>query len=429
MPDHVSKRQLRRWPAGFFAALFFVPACTSPTPSPGAKEGQAAAQPMPPALDLWAGVPPIEPEAGDIAAELTPTPGPQPPPSVSERVELPFPPPGPPTKQTQDRPEEGPLKVLRTTPTEKQPGLVDAVTAVFNQPMVPLASIDDLKLERSPMSIEPQPKGKFRWLGTQMIAFEPEGRMPFSTTYTARIAAGETSALGAKMAKEVKWQFTTPSLELESQSPAEWESAELDTLIVLRFNQAIDRDKLARALRLRGGGGEVAVTSVAPSEWATLAEPWRSRAQKGVQERVLVLRPNAALRPDTLYTVEIPAGVYGEGPNPSKPLRVQFRTYPPLSLSGPNCGSSYAWDCTATGGLRISASNPILTDPSYEKKVRITPEVPDLKVTVAGGIHLAGKFRGLGTYTIEVDAGLRDIHGQELKAPYRKTVTLPALDA
>ncbi len=55
--------------------------------------------------------------------------------------------------------------------------------------------------------------------------------------------------------------------------------------------------------------------------------------------------------------------------------------------------------------------------------------MPDLKVTVGGGIHLAGKFRGLGTYTIEVDAGLKDIHGQELKAPYRKTVTLPALDA
>src|SRR5690606_41753811 len=72
-----------------------------------------------------------------------------------------------------------------------------------------------------------------------------------------------------------------------------------------------------------------------------------------------------------------------------------------LSLSGPDCGSSYARDCTATGGLRISASNPILTDPSYEKKVRITPEVPDLKVTVAGGIHLAGKFRGLGTYRSE----------------------------
>ncbi|MFY0530738.1 Ig-like domain-containing protein [Nannocystis pusilla] len=139
---------------------------------------------------------------------------------MSEKVELPFPPPAPPTKQTQDLAEEGPLKVLRTSPTEKAPGLVGSVTAVFNQPMVPLASIDDLKLERSPLTIEPLPPGKFRWLGTQMIAFEPEGRMPYSTTYTAKVVAGETSTMGTKLAKEVKWQFTTPSLEVESITPA-----------------------------------------------------------------------------------------------------------------------------------------------------------------------------------------------------------------
>src|SRR5690606_13034063 len=129
--------------------------------APADSDKSAVAEVKQPVLDLWAGVPAIETEASDIAAELTPTPGPQPPPSVSEKVELPFPPPAPPTKQTQDRPDEGPLKVLRTSPTETQPGLVGSVTAVFNQPMVPLASIDDLKLERSPMSIEPQPPGKF----------------------------------------------------------------------------------------------------------------------------------------------------------------------------------------------------------------------------------------------------------------------------
>jgi hypothetical protein len=84
--------------------------------------------------------------------------------------------------------------------------------------MVPLASIDDLKLERSPLSISPQPPGKFRWLGTQMIAFEPAGRMPFSTTYTAAIEAGETSTTGAKFGKRVQWQFSTPLLAIEQVS-------------------------------------------------------------------------------------------------------------------------------------------------------------------------------------------------------------------
>ena len=56
------------------------------------------------------------------------------------------------------------------------------------------------------MSITPQPPGKFRWLGTQMIAFEAEGRVPFSTTYTATVEAGETSTIGSKLGKRVQWR-------------------------------------------------------------------------------------------------------------------------------------------------------------------------------------------------------------------------------
>jgi hypothetical protein len=213
-------RHVTRPSLGLLTAALW--SCTSTTPDPAAtteaKPGELAA----PVLDLWSGVPAIEAEPGDITTELKPVPGPKPPVSVAERVELPFPPPAPPSKQTQDPATQGPLQILRTAPIEKAPGLVGTVSAVFNQPMVPLASIDDLKLERSPMSITPQPPGKFRWLGTQMIAFEPEGRMPFSTTYTAAVAAGETSTTGAELGKRVQWQFSTPLLAIERVSP-EWD--------------------------------------------------------------------------------------------------------------------------------------------------------------------------------------------------------------
>ena len=109
MRDPVPPREpSRRFPAGFFAALFLLPACTSTTPKPGSEEKRPA-DVVPQQLDLWAGVPAIEPEASDITTELTPVPGPQPPPTVSVKIELPFPPPEPPSKQTQDRPPDGPL--------------------------------------------------------------------------------------------------------------------------------------------------------------------------------------------------------------------------------------------------------------------------------------------------------------------------------
>ena len=380
-------------------------------------------------IDLWAGVPPISPDPDDVTTLLKPVAGPKPPVSVAERVELPFPPPEPPSKQTQDLAPVGPLKVLRTSPTQKTPGDVGTVSAVFNQAMVPLASVDDLKLERSPMSITPQPRGKFRWLGTQMIAFEAEGRLPYSTTYTAEVAAGEKSTSGTEIARPVQWKFTTPALEIETAWPQEWGHAALDSLVVVRFNQDIQTDKLADALALTsGGGGKVGVTVVPAGSWATLDPPYRGLAEGGKPGRTLVLRPAAPLAADTAYTLTIPAGVYGEGQNASKKLTAKFRTYPPLTLTAPYC-RQHSWDCHAINGVVLHPSTPLIDDPQIASKVRVTPEVPELKVTAGGGgLALRGKFRGLGSYTIEVDPGVRDIHGQELARPFRSTVKLAALD-
>ena len=406
------------------AALGF--GCTSTTPTVDvdrADPGKVAA----PQLDVWAGVPPIEPEAADIAAELLPVPGPKPPPSVGEKVELPFPPPAPPSKQTQDLAPDGPLKVLRTSPTEKEPGMVGSVTAVFDRGMVPLASIDDLKLQRSPLAISPQPPGRYRWLGTQMIAFEPDGRLPFSTTYTATIAAGEKATNGSELAKPVTWKFSTPLLAIESAQPSEFDQAELDTYVIVRFNQDVQPAALAAALKLSGGGAKVDVNVVPQAQWSGLAEPFRSQALAGRAERTLVLRPQGALRPDTQYTLTIPAGAYGEGPNASKALATSFRTYPPLRLSAPNCRDQYSYECT-TAGVTIQATTTVVDEPELASRVRVTPAVPDLEVTGGGGITLTGKFRGLGTYTIEVDAGVRDEHGQTLAKPWRGTVTLRPLE-
>lgn len=418
-----------RWiPASLLMAALWSGGCTSTTPSDEVKADAPNATNPAPTLDVWAGVPPITPLPGDLTTELMPVPGPKPPPNISERALLPFPPPAPPSKQTQDPAATGPLQVLRTSPVMKAPGLLDSVTAVFNQPMVPLASIDDLKLERSPMSITPQPPGKFRWLGTQMIAFEAEGRVPFSTTYTAAIAAGERSTMGNQLGKRVQWQFSTPTLALESVSPGEWETAELDTHVVVRFNQDIQRERLGAVVKLKGGAAGVALEVVPPANYGALPEPYRAQALAGRVERTLVLRPTQQLRANTQYVLTVPGGAYGEGPNPSKPLTSKFRTYPPLTLSAPHCADRYAWDCTPANGVTLGASTPVVDDPELAAKVHIIPEVPDLEVSGGGGIYLRGKFRGLGTYTVTVDAGVRDIYGQTLAKPYKTTFTLRPLD-
>ena len=58
--------------------------------APPASESRESAEPSVPALDLWAGVPPIETEPSDAVGVLEPRPGPAKPPSVHETIERPL---------------------------------------------------------------------------------------------------------------------------------------------------------------------------------------------------------------------------------------------------------------------------------------------------------------------------------------------------
>lgn len=401
--------------------LCALAACTTTAPPPSGGAGEAAGGEPAPRVDVWAGVPPI---AAEVEAPPVRAPAAQRPVTIAERISEPFPAPGPAAPPVSAA--GGPLKVLRTAPTDKASGLVGSVSAVFDRPMVPLAALADLEAEGSPLTLSPAAPGRFRWLGTQMIAFEAEGRLPGSTTYTAKIAAGATAATGEVLARDLTWTFKTPTLEVESQRPGSWEDAPLDTLVLLRFNQAIDRARVVAALRLSAGGRAVPFEAVAPESWASLREPWRGYAAEGPSDRQVVLRPAGPLAPNTGYSVELPPGAYGEGPNPSPMIRARFKTFAALKLRGPDCAPPYYWECFPEE-VTIQAENLLAEDPDIARKVRVTPEVPDLEVTLDGSITLSGSFRGLTAYTVEVPAGIRDVFGQTLAAPYRRTFTFPPL--
>jgi uncharacterized protein YfaS (alpha-2-macroglobulin family) len=397
------------------AALLGLPlACTQGQPTPQPKIEPTA----PVALDLWAGLPPLELREGDLARELLPVAGPALPASVSEKIQLPFPPPQPPPLVPPVAAAPGPLKVLRYGPTGAQT-LVDSLSIVFDQPMVPLASVADLRLEAPPFTLDPQPPGKLRWLGTEALTYEAEGRFPYSTTYTVKVPAGARSTLGGALAKELRWTFTTPALELERAEPYHNSvGALLDAPIVLRFNQKIRREQLAAALTFTAGGAAIPLTVVPEAEWPQLPDNTRYLTGQGPKDRLLVLRPRGPLAANTKHTLTIPAGAYGEGPNRGAAIKHVFTTYPPLTLSGPSCSS---WECSPTGGLYIAATTP-LAPADLSAKVRVTPEVPNLKITASHGIYLTGEFEGDATYTITVDPGIADIHGQRLAKPYTARV-------
>lgn len=382
----------------------------------GAAQGEAesaGAPSTPGTLDLWDGVPPLEPEAGDITTELEPRPGPLKPKSVNETIEIPFPPETPPEEGIAVKPPSGPLEVERFGPTGEQ-SLVDAIRVSFNEAMVPLATVEALEAKTVPLEVDPPIDATAQWLGTRTVALQAEGRLPYSTTYRVTVPDTATSIHGHSLKTAKSWTFSTPTLALQSASPG-GNTVGLDATITLSFNQAIERTALAGALSMRGGGKTVAL-EVMPSPLPTDA----TEAAKEREARVLRLKPKDPLTKNTSYVLKIPAGVYGEGPDAGKPIEHRFSTYPPLKLSVAECGDP----CWASNGIQLSATTPLM-DPKLGDKVKVSPEVDNLSVRQSwNGLTISGDFEGNTSYTVEVDEDLTDSFGQTLGKPFKATAKL-----
>lgn len=395
--------------------LLLTAGCTRSVPIPTAEDAMPVDAP-PTALDLWAGVPPLEPLPDDVRAVIEPQPGPAKPTSVSETIEVPFPPEGEPPRVGKVEPTPSELKVERFGP-EGEVTLVDAVRLTFNQPMVPLSDVESLKAKPIPLEIEPRPPGRVRWLGTRTLVFEPEGRMPFSTHYTVRVPAGVASTDGKTLAKAESWTFSTPALALESSSP--WSGAteiELQPTISLVFNQPIEKRALVAAMRLRGGGAEAELVVVPPP----VVMPEHGEEALRMAARSIQLVPRSKLSPNTHYNLEVAAGTFGEGPDRSAPMSVGFSTYPPLRLSKTPCDGP----CWSTSGISLTSTTSI-SDPDIASKVHVDPAPADLSVNAAwNGIHVSGDFEGNASYAVTVDPSLADSHGQTLGSTFKTTVKL-----
>ncbi|MEM9462205.1 MAG: Ig-like domain-containing protein [Myxococcota bacterium] len=419
----VTRRPWNRWTLCLALAAVTSVSCTKKEEEPPPEQTvteQEATPSAPAELDLWAGVPPLEAQADDIATTLEPRPEAMKPPSAHETIEIPLtaPEPGAPLPP----PTTGELSIDRHGPTGSQ-GLVDAVRLSFNQPIVPLADVTTLLAKPIPLTIEPSVPGKIRWLGTRTLAFEPEaGRMPMSTEYTVTVPAGVSSTWGKTLAKDFSWTFSTPALALAWSTPSNsTEGVELEPTITLEFNQPIERTALVAALTLAGRGDRMGVRLAPPpsSSTTTKKAPAVEVPEWKAARRVAVV-PERALRPNTRYTLSLPSGVYGEGPTKSKPISLRFDTYPPLTIKKAKCYGT----CWANQGITLEASNQ-LSDPDIMSKVHVEPEPAGLAVVpIWSGIALRGEFEGKTRYTVKVDAGLTDVHGQSLARDFKTTVTL-----
>ena len=81
------------------------------------------------------------------------------------------------------------------------------------------------------MRLVPQPPGRFRWVGTQTLLFEPEGeRLPKATDYVVEVTPGTRTAAGRQLADARAIKFSLPPVKVESFHPDDGESTKLEPL-------------------------------------------------------------------------------------------------------------------------------------------------------------------------------------------------------
>ena len=349
----------------------------------------------------------------------------QPPPRTGRTIKGAFPPPAstllPPAPSAS---KDAELKVLRWMPEGDVP-LAPELSVTFSQPMIAVTSQDDAAATH-PVRLSPQPKGRWRWIGTRTILFDPEVRFPQATTYRVEIPAGTKSAVGGVLKQAVTFTFETPPPSVVQSWPRSGPQ-KLDVPMFAMFDQKIDPAAVLAKVQLTADGARIPVelvdeaaiakhkTLASVVDAAKKAESPVGDSQGSQDGRWLAFRATRPFPKDADIRVAFAAGTpSAEGPNVTpKEQAFSFRTFPPLQVKEAECG--WGGDCRPGMPFQILFNNPLDEDAFDTDLVRIAPAIPGVKIEQSGNaLTISGLTEARTTYKVTVAAGLVDDFGQTL---------------
>ncbi|HSO40060.1 MAG TPA: alpha-2-macroglobulin family protein [Labilithrix sp.] len=345
-------------------------------------------------------------DAKDFAMRDKSIPAPRPGKTVSEA----FPPPGGPPPASVV--PAGPLTVERRAP-EGPVDLAPHLTMTFSQPMVPITSMDDLAKEKLPVSLVPQPAGKWRWLGTKTLMFQPDKRFPMATEYAVDIPSGTKAMNGQTLAKATQWTFTTPPVTLKRSWPSSSQEP-LEPLIFAELDQQIETKALLGSVELVSAKGPVPIR-LAEADEIEANDTVRRLSQQAEKGRWIALRPVGKLPVASSFTVRLKAGApSAEGPRrTTKEQAFGFSTYGPLRVEQSYC--AYGKACPPLTPFSVIFTNSIDNKTFDKKLVSVVPELPGLKIEVHGrSMTISGRTKGRTKYDVTIDGAIGDIHEQKM---------------
>ncbi len=339
----------------------------------------------------------------------------QPAPKTGTTITTAFPPPPSSLLPPKANDATSALTVLRYMPEGEVP-LAPELTVTFSQPMIAVTSQADAAAS-TPVKLDPQPAGSWRWIGTRTIMFDPDVRFPMATTYKVSVPAGTKSVAGNPIDKATEWTFETPPVRIVSSSP-NGGPTRTDVPIFMLFDQKVDQQVIARGIKVTADGKPVAMRLMTAAELDAdkAAKDYVAAAKANEQDgRWVAMKATAKYPTDSEITVTLTKGApSAEGKNLTKEDQsFSFRTYAPLRITEAECG--WRNECPPGTSFRIDLNNPLDADKAPEDHIKVTPAVDDLHVVSYGTrIEVMANTTARTSYKITVDAGLTDAFGQTL---------------
>ena len=356
-------------------------------------------------------LPDFEGEEGD-REQFNRPPDTLPRPRVGRTVDEAF---GPQEQPPPDTPEDGTLEVLRHQP-DGAVAVAPFVSVTFDQPMVPLGTVDQVDDGDVPVRLEPDVEGRWRWIGTRTVRFEPApgsiDRLPAATEYSVEVPAGTPSASGAELAEAHRWTFTTPAPRVQRVVPGS-EVIDTEPVLLAVFDQRVDPEAVLDTVTFTAAG-EQRPLRLATEDELEGHDAVRQQAEQALEGRWVAFRPVDPLPGDSEVVIEVGPGTpSAEGPRETEEAFThRVRTRAPLAVARTACGHDRG--CRTGDPFTIEMNNPLDAEAFDPQAIEVNPPMATSVSVFENSIVLQGQTQAQTTYEVTLPASLEDAFGQTL---------------
>ena len=307
------------------------------------------------------------------------------------------------------RSPEGPLQVQAFRP-EGEVELPFQLALAFDRPMVALGAVTDRPVPK--ISISPEVPGRWRWIGTQTLTFQPARGYPRATEFTVEVAAGAKAVDGTTLTAPHSFSFATAPPRVMAIYPHHGPHS-TDQPILLVFDQPMHGDTESKVV-VEQKGRRIPMRVLPASDMEKHFPAYKELVEEG---RAFLLAPRVDYEGEASVSVRVETPFRSlEGPRlGTETMSQTIQIRGPLKMVNLRCG----WQdpCPPGQPIMVEFTNPLDEELNLDaSEIQISPAVADLRVSSIGNyITIQGDFQPRTRYEVTLPARIKDSFGQSLE--------------